>query len=120
MKSWFLLLLLLPIISVAQSPAKQNQAAFYIEKYGRLDQQRADVQRAQAIFDKMVAVADKKLNRWPQLIVIKSPNNHAPLALALADGSIILSQQALKQVFTGNNPELGDAQLSFIIGKHLF
>lgn len=117
---WFLTLCCAFLLTtVAAEPlSKQNQAAFYIEKYGRLDSQHPQARQAQTIFERVSALADKKLNRWPQLVVIKSPNNHAPLALALADGSIILSQHALNLAFNAD-PTTGHARLAFILGHEL-
>ncbi len=95
----------------------QNQAAYYIEKYGRAAPSAPLNQRAQAVFERVQAVADKHQQRFPYLVIIK--NTRDPLALALPDGSVILSQQAIQDSYHKVSETQGDTRLAFILGHEL-
>jgi len=75
------------------------------------------VARAEAVFKRVVAVADKRALRPPQLLLI--PIVSDPWAASLADGTILLNQKALKRCYHNVDERTGDSRLAFVIGHEL-
>jgi predicted Zn-dependent protease len=96
--------------------AKDN-VQFYLEKYGRADPQHEYVQRAETVFKRIVAVADKKHHRYPQLAIVKSPAN--PWAIALPDGYIVIGSKTLEICYKNVSKQIGDTRIAFILGHEL-
>jgi len=117
---WLLLLglLLLPYESLANP---EDQVQYYISNYGgRVDADDNWVRRVSKVFDKVSFVADKRHHRQPQLTVIKGFNNpDDPLAIALPDGHIVLSKQAISLIYNNVSPTLGDTRAAFVLGHEL-
>lgn len=93
-----------------------SHAGYYIAQYGQITpEHNAQIARAYAIFKRVAAVADKSKKRLPKLIVVNS--NAEPWAIALPDGHIILSKQAVNICHT--QIKQTDACLAFILGHEL-
>jgi len=75
------------------------------------------VERANKIFDKILATAGYPDNKNPELIVIKRQNK--PWAIALNDGAVILSEFALNLCYNEMNIESGDSRLAFVLGHEI-
>lgn len=96
----------------------KSRVGFYIEKYGRVDPAAyPPARRADEIFTRVLAVADKRGSRTPHLRIVNSPTD--PWAIALPDGFIVLSKGAIDLCYTETSPEEGDARLAFILGHEL-
>lgn len=102
------------LAAVEMSPA--NHVGYYIQQYGQITPENdAQVKTTYAIFKRVTAVADKSKKRFPKLVVVNS--NAEPWAIALPDGHIILSKQAIQICHVQIKPT--DACLAFILGHEL-
>ncbi len=106
---------ILPGTSVAEN--LQGHAAWWIDHYGVADEQDVLVMRANRVFEKVRAAADKKGNRFPRLVIIKEERE--PWAIAIKDGTVVLSYGALRICYQGNVSAEGDSRLAFILGHEL-
>ncbi len=98
--------------------ATKDQRQWWIDHYGLIDAKKEPlVARAEKIFDRVAAAADKKGNRLPRLVVIGGSGD--PYALAIRDGSVILTLEGLKICYRNAAPETGDSRLAFLIGHEL-
>jgi tetratricopeptide (TPR) repeat protein len=120
-KSWLLaiLFIVLPINTLAILEP-EDRAQYYIDQYGSADENDERVQRVRQVFDRVKQVADKRHYQLPKLQVIKrSRKKDEPLAIALPDGSIILSQRAIEFFYHNVSPEMGDTRAAFVLGHEL-
>ncbi len=102
--------------AVAQD--RRDYAAFYVGRYGEVaaaDDPR--VARAEAVFQQVLAAADKKANRFPRLVVLQSGGE--PWALSLPDGSVLVTLGALRICYDGASEAVGDARIAFVFGHEL-
>jgi len=101
------------------SQIPKAHVAHWIEAYGLADPETNPlVKRAYKIFETVRAVADKRGNRLPRLRIVNSDGD--PWAIALLDGFIILSKQAVEICYNGVNQEgVGDARMAFVLGHEL-
>ncbi len=96
----------------------KSGASFYVETYGLVSPEEEPlVATANAVFERVLQVADRKASRNPGLRIVNSDGQ--PWAIALPDGYIILSRGALKVCFQGVSTEEGEARLAFILGHEL-
>ena len=105
------------ITSVNAGVGKAN-AVWWVKTYGGVSAKDEPlVARAERIFDRVAAAADKNSKRFPRLVVV----NYAydPYAASIQDGSIILTLGGLKLCYKGVNQEKGDARLAFVLGHEL-
>jgi tetratricopeptide (TPR) repeat protein len=105
-------------LSAAEAKPAQprNEVAFYIEAYGEVVPERDDkVALAHQVFERVCAVADKNSSRLPKLIVVNSRGD--PWAIALPDGHIVLSKQAVDICYL--LPTVTEACLAFVLGHEL-
>lgn len=96
----------------------KDSAAWWLKSYGGVTAKDEPlVQRAEKVFDKVAAAADKNGKRFPRLVVI----NHArdPYAAAIRDGSIILTLGGLKLCYNKVSQGKGDSRLAFVLGHEL-
>jgi len=120
-KSWLLavLFIVLPINTLAILEP-EDRAQYYIDQYGSADENDERVQRVSQVFGRVQQVADKRAHRLPELLVIKqSRKKDEPLAIALADGTIVLSQRAIEFFYHNVSPEMGDTRAAFVLGHEL-
>lgn len=96
----------------------KDSAAWWIKQYDPVTAANDPlVGRAEKVFHRVAASADKNSEKFPRLVVIKG--NGDPYAAAIRDGSIILTQGAIKLCYKGVSPEKGDSRLAFILGHEL-
>ncbi|MBF0345295.1 MAG: M48 family metalloprotease [Nitrospirae bacterium] len=110
------LVLLLPGVGSSDS---RDSSTWWIKNHGGVIDARDNplVTRAERVFDKVVASADKRGNRLPRLFVIKAKGD--PWALSLPDGGILLTEGALSICHSGVTSEEGDSRVAFIFGHEL-
>ncbi len=95
-----------------------HYAGWWIQQFGAVDPAAEPLAaRAAAVFTRVAAAADKKANRYPQLVLIQGAGD--PYAVALPDGSVVLTQGALRLCYDGVPPARGDGRLAFILGHEL-
>ena len=88
------------------------------KKYGILKaNENPQVKRANNIFEKILITAGIPDNISPELVIIN--RNNKPWALALEDGTIVLSKKALDICFMEGEQSSGDARLAFVLGHEL-
>lgn len=105
-------------VAVAVQPDPGSRVEFYIDTYGGLDSNTTPLaQRAEAIFERLLRVAEDPVGLTPGLKLINSDG--APWAIALPDGYIVLTRAALEICYQGVSQETGDARLAFVIGHEL-
>jgi tetratricopeptide (TPR) repeat protein len=75
------------------------------------------VKRAEMIFSRVSAVADKRASRPPRLVVVKDPLKN--WVVTLANGTIIIRYKTLEILFGDQPRKKGDANLAFIFGHEL-
>ena len=98
--------------------ASRDQRQWWIDHYGLVDARIEPLAaRAEEIFSRVAAAADKKGNRLPKLLVIGGKGD--PYALTLRDSTIILTLEGLRICYTGASPETGDSRVAFLIGHEL-
>jgi tetratricopeptide (TPR) repeat protein len=96
----------------------KDQRQWWIDRYGQIDARSEPlVVRAEEIFNRVAAAADKMGNRWPKLVVIGGKGD--PYALTLRDGTVILTLEGLKICYRDATQEVGDSRLAFLIGHEL-
>ncbi len=96
----------------------KDQRQWWIDHYGLVDAKHEPlVARAEKIFSRVAAAADKKSNWLPKMVVIGGTGD--PYALTLRDGSLILTLEGLKICYANTAPEIGDSRLAFLIGHEL-
>ncbi|MEO5357377.1 MAG: M48 family metalloprotease [Nitrospirae bacterium YQR-1] len=75
------------------------------------------VGRAERVFERVGAVADKRGDKPPKFFVIKGKGE--PWAVSLPDGGILLTEGVLKICYENVSPAEGDSRVAFIIGHEL-
>jgi tetratricopeptide (TPR) repeat protein len=113
---WFGLIIL-PLNAWAKP---EDSVQFYLDNYGRADSKDKLVRRVHQVFEKMKLVADKRYHRLPQLAIVKgfdSPEDC--LIIALPDGYLVLSKQALDMIYKNVPLAQGDTRAAFVLGHEL-
>ncbi|HEV8240513.1 MAG TPA: M48 family metalloprotease [Thermoanaerobaculia bacterium] len=100
-----------------------DRGVWWVDTYGAVDPAKdARAALAQGVFERMSAAVDKRGNRLPRLVVVGAPKD--PFAVALPDGSIVLTRGALDFCY-GLLPmrkptdARGDLRLAFVLGHEL-
>lgn len=102
----------------AQKDNPQERAGWWLKTYGPLTGRDARLQAtAITIFERVAAAADKSANRQPRLVLLDADAD--PWALALPDGSILLTRGALVRTLQSAPLERGEARLAFLLGHEL-
>lgn len=116
----------LPSFSFASSDKTQASNALSDQRelivwlrsvYGELPPSHPLFQSACDIFKRVMAVADKRSARLPELMIIQEAKD--PWALCLEDGTVILTQKALEICYQNVDEPTGCARLAFIFGHEL-
>ncbi len=110
------LFLLVPLLALAEDA--RARLDFWKANYGELrpaDDSRAA--RAYEIFARVLAAAGHRAGVVPNLFVIKGGGAAVPLAIALPDGGIVISQQVLDVCY--KEPGKGDDRLAFILAHEI-
>jgi tetratricopeptide (TPR) repeat protein len=114
----FIALAALLTAGAATADDPRSSSRYYIETYGLLDPaQNPKVERAKEIFKLLTQVADSAINIQPRLRIIQGKGK--PWAIAIPDGTVILTEGALKICYQGANPSLGDSRLALILGHEI-
>ncbi len=96
----------------------RTRVQFYIDAYGLADPASSPLmQRSYQIFEQVRAVADKRGCHFPELKIVNSLGD--PWAVALPDGYIVLSAQAVEICYQGVQQKQGDARMAFVLGHEL-
>ena len=112
------LLLLLGVVPARSIESPQNHAAWWVDTFGVVDpEDDAQVKRAHEVFRRVRGVADKRGSRYPRLLVLRA--RAEPFAVALPDGSVILTRAGLTLCFEGVDRRWGDSRLAFVLGHEL-
>ena len=75
------------------------------------------IAKAQAVFARVAAAADKPGDRYPTLVIASEKDDI--WAKSLEDGRVVLSQKALEVCYRGVSDQVGSARLAFIIGHEI-
>jgi len=92
---------------LADSP--KDDAGWWIKNFGLVR-----VARVEQIFKRVAEAADKRGTKLPR---IKS--SREPWVVAIKDGSVILTEEAINKCFLNVSPQKGEARLAFILGHEL-
>ncbi|RKZ77678.1 MAG: hypothetical protein DRR19_27600 [Candidatus Parabeggiatoa sp. nov. 1] len=111
---WFGLIIL-PLNAWAKP---EDSVQFYFDNYGRADPKDKLVRRVHQVFKKMKLVADKRHHRLPQLAIVEGFDTDC-LIIALPDGHIVLSKQALDMIYKNVPLIHGDTRAAFVLGHEL-
>jgi tetratricopeptide (TPR) repeat protein len=101
----------------------RDSGAWWLRTFGTVDPaEDGRARRAQEVFERVATAADKRGNRLPQLVVVGAPAD--PFAVALPDGSIVLTRGALDFCYGSRRGaraavELGDLRLAFVLAHEL-
>ncbi|MDH5511058.1 MAG: tetratricopeptide repeat protein [Nitrospinota bacterium] len=109
-----------PLTEMAQAQTPDGLGAskeYWLGKSGALDPNDPRSRRAEAIFDKVLAAADKRPGPRPEMVILDEDG--FPWARSLPDGTILLTRGALEVAFSAKRPQDGDARLAFVIGHEL-
>ncbi|MCX8116572.1 MAG: tetratricopeptide repeat protein [Desulfobacterota bacterium] len=119
MKLFGVLILSLSLWSVsASADSPKDFASWWIKNYGVVDATMDPlVSRAEKVFERVSAAADKKGNRFPRFLIIRGEGD--PYALVIRDGTVLLTHGGLKTCYRGVSPEKGDSRLAFVLGHEL-
>lgn len=109
-------LLTCPLFASASSKHPRNIVAFYTDTYGELRPNNdPKIARAFQVFERVRDVADRNSKRLPRLVVVNSDGN--PWAIALPDGHIVLSRQAISICLKLRDK--AEPCLAFVLGHEL-
>jgi len=119
MKKMFVLIaFLLLVVPSAQAQIPKDYAGWWIKNYGVVDSKIDPLAaRAEKVFERVSAAADKMGSRFPRLIIIRADGD--PYVQAIRDGSVILTYGGLKICYKGVSLAKGDARLAFVLGHEL-
>lgn len=79
-------------------------------------------QRAQSVFKRVRAAADKRDGSVPRLMILgdkQKDRNQTPWALCIKDDTVLLSLKALNLCYHNTDAATGDARLAFVLGHEL-
>ena len=100
------------------SESRTDRVGWWIEHYGVIEaQERPGLDAAWSIFDRVRAVADKNGKRFPRLVMLR--DRQGPFALALPDGTVLLTPDAVALCYAGAPRAVGDGRLAFVLGHEL-
>ena len=112
----FIVLTLIDTASAVSSSEDKGRKEYWINKHGELDESPLTT-RAHEVFDRVLAASDRRVGIKPELHIIKYDGR--PWAQSLADGSIIISKNAIDFCYTNFPPEQGDSRFAFVAGHEL-
>lgn len=111
-----LLCLIFTTVPTYPSDHPADHASWWIKRYGEVKStENRFVERATKVFERVLAASDKY--GLPKLVIVKTQGN--PWAIAVRDGSAIVSEGALNLCYKGVSEEKGDARLAFVLGHEL-
>ena len=104
------------LVCSGASAEDMGKKEYWINKYGEVKTGKL-YQRAHNIYNNILSAADRRIGVEPALYIIR--HEGALWAQSLADGSIILTNNALKFCYEGRSLEKGDSRLAFVIGHEI-
>jgi tetratricopeptide (TPR) repeat protein len=105
-------------MAAAAGGQEKDHASWWVTRYGLIDVAKEPrAARAGTIFERLAAAADKRANRFPRLAILDADG--APFAMALPDGTILLTRGALRICYQNASLATGDARLAFVLGHEL-
>ncbi|OQY56295.1 MAG: hypothetical protein B6245_18620 [Desulfobacteraceae bacterium 4572_88] len=111
-----LLLLISPVFTFASSP--EGHKEYWISIHGALSEKDHPlVSEVRKVFDRVLAAADKRASRFPNLVILRQAGN--PWAMSLKDGTVLLTQKAMELCYRDTKKEIGDARTAFVLGHEL-
>ncbi|MCP4353959.1 MAG: tetratricopeptide repeat protein [Desulfobacterales bacterium] len=113
------LFLLIPTPSVfSDTLSQKDHGAWWVSLYGALSEKDHPlVSRATRVFEHVRKAADKRANRFPNLVILHQKDE--PWVLSLKDGTILFTQKAVEICYQGVDETAGDSRMAFIIGHEL-
>lgn len=94
----------------------QASGNFYLQYFGgRINP--AELPHVYQVFEKLRHVSDKHANRWPELLIIRNLPGYQ--VLALPDGHIIISHEAIRLIYKDVSQKIGNTRLAFMLGHEL-
>lgn len=120
-KPVFIVILMVIFSGLRFAPAyadDRDYAAWWVKSYGAVDGKGDPLAaRAEKVFEKVRAAADKRSDRFPELLII---NVHGdPWALSIKDGHVIITRGALEICYKNVSREKGDSRVAFVLGHEL-
>jgi len=112
-------ILIIVVVAISSSVVyaeDRGRKEFWVNKYGLTKEDKLTA-RAHAVFDRVLAAADRRAGIEPALYIVNY--DKTPWAQALADGSIILSRKGLEFCYINQDPGDGDSRMAFVIGHEL-
>jgi tetratricopeptide (TPR) repeat protein len=102
----------------AGGDSPMDRAGWWVEHFGVIEpHERPELQRAWSIFQRVLAAADKNGKRFPRLVVLRE--RRGPFALALPDGTVLLTPDAVELCYKDVPRSVGEARLAFLLGHEL-
>jgi len=100
--------------ALAQSPEEKIEWLLGIHKELKTH---SSLSRAKRVFGRVLAVADKRSNYTPKLLIISEATD--PWAMCLSNGTVILTQKGLEFCYQDTDEASGDSRLAFVLGHEL-
>lgn len=107
-----------PWVSHGADSNPKNRIDFWQNNYDELTPSGDPLAaRAHNIFDRVLNAAGRRPGVVPRLFIADVESNLIPLAIAIPDGSIIISRKVLNICY--KDPSVGDDRLAFILGHEI-
>jgi len=104
--------------SLSFAPSKEDHVKWLIRNFGILSSgENPLVSKAEAVFERVLAAADKRSNRRPKLVIIREAGD--PWVLCGDDGTVVLTQKAMEICYKAADESIGDARAAFMLGHEL-
>ena len=114
----FIFYLLSCLILSQSALANTSKKNYWVERYNALSpQDHPLIPETMAIFNKVLAAADKRENRYPSLVILE--NKKDIFALSLMDGTILISQRVMEFCFADVDFKTGASRMAFVLGHEL-
>lgn len=115
----FILFILLSLnVFADDAKAPKSNIKWWVDNYNVVDKTLNPlVEEAEKVFERVSAASDKRKSLFPRLVVIKGVGE--PWALAIPDGTVILTEGALNLCYKDVTPEQGRDRLALIFGHEL-
>lgn len=103
--------------SGASSPDRGSKA-FWLTRHGEIRPEASALsRRAHDVFRRVLKASDRRQGVEPEFLIINYSGK--PWAQSLADGTVILTRNAIDFCYKDVDSETGDARIAFVIGHEL-
>lgn len=107
-----------PLAAGSATDNPKNRIDFWQNNYDELKPANDPLSaKAHQIFERVLNAAGSRPGILPRLFIVNIESNLIPLAIAIPDGSIIISKKILNICY--QNPQRGDDRLAFILGHEI-